>query len=144
MKKTNMQSISRHVTRQLLVQAIYKWQLTGVEYHELIKEFDSHFSGIDDIYFKEVLMNILNKYNALCDTQRKVSNIEPESQEMIVRTILLISTYELEYRKEIPYKVVLNEALELSKEYGSKESYKFVNGVLDKLAQECRPNESTR
>ncbi len=137
-------NLNRHLTRKLLLQAIYQWKLTGLEYQELLQQFEYKFDKIDVGYFKQALADILEFHNILLDEQAKHSNINVVSQEIIVQSILFISVYELKYKKDIPYKVVLNEALELSKEYGSKESYKFVNGLLDKLAQELRADEIKR
>ena len=132
---------NRRLTRKLLLQAVYQWILTKQEYTELLEQFSDRFHGIDDIYFKQVLQDIILSHKNLLDEQQKYSDMNLPLQEIIVQAILFISIYELKYRKEIPYRVVLNEALELSKEYGSEESYKFVNGLLDKVAQELRLNE---
>ncbi|NQY43203.1 MAG: transcription antitermination factor NusB [Legionellales bacterium] len=132
---------NRRLTRKLLLQAVYQWILTQLEYEELLKQFIDRFQGIDVTYFKQVLQEIILSHKDLMSEQEKYSNISLPLQEIIVQAILFISIYELKYRKEIPYRVVLNEALELSKEYGSEESYKFVNGLLDKIAHELRVNE---
>lgn len=125
------------------MQALYQWDLTEqppeqIESH-FINEFDLSSTDIDyfDLLVKEVPLyhqEIDSKF--LPHLDRNLDAIDP-----VEKAILRLAVYELEYRREIPYRAVLNEAVELSKTFGSEHGYKFVNGVLDKLIAELRPGE---
>lgn len=131
----------RKKARRAVMQALYQWHFTqnpvaDIQAYMLLQEGE-----FDREYFKEVfngVMNALPEVDALIGTytSRALEEISP-----IEYAILRESVYELLYRLDIPYRVVINEALNMSKEYGANEAHKFVNGVLDKVAHGARQAE---
>lgn len=135
---------SRNKARQAAVQALYQWQLTEQPPEEIERHFlDDHaLQDVDLEYFQQLLREVPRHLHELDDhllphLDRALEDIDP-----VERAILRISTYEFEFHPEIPYKVVLNEAVELAKIFGAEHGYKFVNAVLDKVAGKLRPHET--
>lgn len=130
----------RRRARSLALQAIYQWQLNANDVSELVAQFQTELNPkkIDAEYFSDLTKgvvqnsNILNEKIAPC-LDRALKELDP-----VELAILLLATYELIFRLDIPYKVVINEALELAKLFGATDSYKYVNAVLDKLAASIR------
>lgn len=140
-KKPNF--LGRKKARRYALQALYSWllsqnELRDIELHTLEEHAEDDF---DREYFHTLLFEI-PKYKANLASafapflSRKLEDLDP-----IELTILDIAAYELIHRPEIPYKVVINEALELAKTFGAIDSHKFVNGVLDKMARQSRQAE---
>jgi N utilization substance protein B len=134
----------RRKSRRFLVQALYQWQMTGDAIDVVEAQFFSQtdlLAQADVVYFRELLRAIFQQIEQL-DSQmepfldRKLTDIDP-----IEQAILRLGTYELAQRLDIPYRVAVNEALELAKIFGSPDSYKYVNGVLDKVARQLRSVE---
>ncbi|MCP4983283.1 MAG: transcription antitermination factor NusB [Gammaproteobacteria bacterium] len=136
----------RKHARDKALQALYQWQLSGEEL-DWIRDHYQQEQGVasgDEEYFLELLYQIPPQADALDDCYRRhVSQFE-NHLDPIETNILRIATYELENHPEIPYKVVLNEAINLARTYGADESHKFVNGVLDPLCAELRKLEVNR
>jgi N utilization substance protein B len=137
---------ARSRTRQFLLQALYQAQLTETEFGGIADSFiaEHNMKRADLVYFREILRGIqleLDELVALISPRldRAYAEIDP-----IEKAILLIGAYELKSRIDIPYKVVINEAVELAKSFGATESYKYVNSVLDALATELRQIETSR
>jgi N utilization substance protein B len=140
MKKNNL---GRHKARRFAVQAIYQWQMSGTSIHEIQAQFLAFKNNatFDTDYFAELINGVVNQCEQLDELltphmSRSIDELDP-----IERAVLRISTYELVNCLQIPYKVVINEALELTKMFGTVDGFKFVNGVLDKLAQQLRAIE---
>ena len=126
----------RHKARRLALQAIYQWSIAHTALSELEQQFmeenDPH--KVDMAYFQELIAGVIHHVNDL-DAQISAVSHRPVAQlDPIELSVLRLATYELTYRLEIPYRVVINEALELNKTFGTEEGYKFVNSVLDKIA----------
>ncbi len=137
-------SSPKSMARRSAVQALYQWQLTGYELSEIERQFvEEHGLGKGELlYFQELLHNVPKALDvvdaALAEfTSRPVEQIDP-----VERAILRISTYELLQHPDIPYRVVVNEGINLAKEFGATQSHKFVNGLLDKIARKYRAVES--
>lgn len=138
-----MSPVARRLARQYALQALYQWQLSqanpaDIETQFLAKQINKR-TDLD--YFKELIHNIPDQSAELDNymtpfLSRPIHEIDP-----IELAILRLSTYELAKRLDIPYRVSINEALELTKKYGSIEGFKFVNGVLDHIARELRTHE---
>ena len=132
----------RRKARRLIMQALYQWLIAKTEPLVIEAEFRQENPGkIDWDYFSEVFPEIpkrvdqLNAHlNPLLD--RAVGALDP-----VERALLYLGTYELAYRIDVPYKVVINEAVDLAKVFGATDGHKYVNGVLDKLAAILRPLE---
>lgn len=135
---------ARRWSRRLALQAMYQWQLGGHNITEIAIQFanDDNISKSDRAYFDELLhaipaqLELLDQQLLPCLEGRKLEELDP-----IELAILRMAAYELTVRLEIPYRVVINEAVELAKNFGAQESFKYINGVLDKLARKLRVNE---
>ena len=131
---------SRHMARRSVVQALYQWELTGQLGSGIEDSFldDWGLKGVDQEYFKQLVRGVL-KYTAELDhileqcLDRELASVDP-----IERAVLRLGTYELRFCPEIPVRVVLDEAIELSHVFGAEEGYRFVNGVLDRCQRLCR------
>ncbi len=133
----------RRNARQYALQAMYQWQLCATSIKELELDFLVHHikQKTDLDYFKELIHNIPKEHTELDNylipfLSRPIAELDP-----IELAILRLGTYELSKRLDIPYRVAINEALELTKRFGSVEGYKFVNGVLDQIARKLRSDE---
>ena len=137
---------ARHNARKHLVQAIYQWQLTAQNSNDIQRQFLDDFLGtrVDLPYFKAILQD-LPQHSATLDalflpfSERVEKDIDP-----IELAILRLATYELLLRLDVPYPVVINEALELTKKFGAEESFRFVNSILDHVAKNTRTAEYAR
>ncbi len=132
MSVAKMKPAERRRARQFAVQAIYQWQLTEATFAQIIDQFtvDQDLSKTDVPYFKELLSGVINRAETLDEKlspylSRKITDVD-----MVDIAILRLAMFELSYRTDVPHKVVLNEAIELAKDFATDESYKFVNGVF--------------
>lgn len=138
------QSISgKRKARKLALQALYQWLMSGSELHEIEAQFRAinNMAKVDDVYFCCLLYGVPEHVNELdaCFApflDRKVLELNP-----IELTALRIGSFELVHRPEVPYKVVIDEAISLTKEFGSQDGFRYVNGVLNNLAQKIRSVE---
>ena len=133
-------SHTRSQSRYYLVQAIYQWQMTGEDIGEIQRHFLSEQTqkGFDVAYFKRLLHGIVNDLNHLDEQLGPCLDRSIESVDPVERAILRLGTYELLNQPEVPYKVAINEAVELAKVFGAEQGHKYINGVLDKLAKVVR------
>jgi N utilization substance protein B len=134
---------ARSLSRKLAMQALYQWQLTGQDAAELRNQYASEegFDDADAEYFRELVDRVTAdagtldaSLGALID--RPVAQLDP-----VERAVLLIGLYELGQRLDVPYRVVINEGVELAKRFGATEGHKFVNAVLDRAARSMRAAE---
>lgn len=140
-----MKPAERRRARQFAVQAVYQWQITQTGVTQIIEQFsvDQDMSKTDVPYFKELLIGVVKNVESLDDKlspylSRKIGDVD-----MVDIAVLRIAMFELTYRTDVPHKVVLNEAIELAKDFATDESYKFVNGVLDKALRSLKLREVT-
>ena len=132
---------ARRRARELVLQGLYERQLAGSADDTIaagLTDSPGH-AHADAEYFRDLWRGVSRDYEALLQTvepkvDRRLKDLAP-----IERALLVIGTWELLHRLDIPYRVVIDEAVELAKSYGGTDGYKFVNGVLDKLAPELRP-----
>jgi N utilization substance protein B len=134
---------SRHKARQAAVQALYQWQLTEQEPGEIEGHFilEHEVAEMDLEYFRNIVREVPMRLHELDDhitphIKREIEEIDP-----VERAILRIGAYELEFHHEVPYKVIINEAVKLAKTFGAEDGYKFINAVLDKVAGDLRNDE---
>ena len=136
-------SRARSRARQLALQALYQWHVTRQDSAEIgaqfVAEQDLRQAEVD--YFHELLKNIALHHKELDALftpllDRPLNEVDP-----VECTILRIGAYELQHRPDIPYRVVINEAVELAKIFGGTDGHKYVNGVIDKTAADLRPTE---
>lgn len=141
-KKPSLTSMRRSA-RSYALQALYQWQMAGQPVNEIDAQFrvDNDMSKTDVQLFSELLRGVATRKTEL-DGQyepfldRALSELDP-----IELTVLRIGAYELIHRLEVPYRVAINESVELAKKFGATESHRYVNGILDKLAQRVRMAE---
>ena len=128
----------RSGSRQLLLQALYQYQLNGDDFDVLFSQSKQteEFSQIDQTHFKYLLQEILKNPDKLDKILSKHSDRPNEQLDPIERAIIWVGLIELLSDQDIPVNVVINEAIELAKIYGAQDSYQFVNGVLDAFLKE--------
>lgn len=135
------QVAKRRKARHYAVQALYQWKMASASLNQIEAEFrtDNDFNKVDGEYFHELLHNIPAQLDELDDaiaptlTDRALHEINP-----VELALLRMAVYELKARIDVPYKVVINEAVSLAKKFGATESHKFINAVLDKVAEQYR------
>jgi transcription antitermination protein NusB len=138
-----MRASPRRRAREFALQGLYQRQLSGNPPAAIRAQLAeaAGFTKADQAYFDEVWAGVTAQYDALIELvapclDRRAAELSP-----IERAILVIGAWELRHRLEIPYRVVINEAVEIAKAYGGTDGHKFVNGVLDKLAATLRADE---
>jgi len=133
----------RSKARQFAIQALYQWILTGHDVAEIDKQFiaEHDMDKTDVHYFQEVLHQVVDHKLSLADLMRDYLSRSFDSVDPVEQAILLLGCYELQYRPDIPYKVVINEAVELGKTFGAEDGHKFINGILDRVAGNTRQDE---
>jgi len=137
---------ARSRARRRATQALYAWQLSGNPMPTVIDEFrheqDMEVADLD--YFEDLLRGV-DRHLAEIDAalvpflDRDVAQVDP-----IERAVLRLATYELRHRPDVPYRVVLNEAIEVAKRFGAEHGHTYINGVLDKAARQWRAPEAGR
>ena len=141
--RSERSSRSRSLARRLAMQALYQWQMTGQSYAELRNQFaaDEGYAEVDAEYFQQLLEPIVENHAELDALlaqwlDRPVAQLDP-----VEHAVLLVGVEELRARLEVPYRVVLNEGVELAKKFGATEGHKFINAVLDRAARSLRATE---
>jgi len=131
---------NRHNARKAAVQALYQWDLTQQSADEITPQFEEihDMQNLDKKYLREVLEKIPQLAEELEADILPYIGREFKSLDPVERAILRLGAYELKLRLDVPTKVVMNEMIEIAKVFGSEHSYKFVNGVMDKLAKHLR------
>jgi len=134
---------ARRAARKLVAQGLYQLQIAGQPWQDIYHQYlaDPESAGADAEFFKELLMQVADSRDALDATLARFSDIEPARLDPIEHGILWMALYELEHRRDVPFRVAISEAVELAKRFGATDGYKFVNGVLDRAAIELRPGE---
>jgi N utilization substance protein B len=133
----------RRRARELALQGIYQWRLTGGEIEAIEKQIrDEKGSGrYDAEFFSKLLCGVLAHQADLASALAPHLDRELAELSPVEFAVLMLGAYELSYQPETPYRVVINEAVELAKTFGGTDGHKFVNGVLDKLAMHVRAIE---
>ena len=140
---TGIDPAARSRSRRRALQAVYAWQLSGSGMAAVIEQFrhEQDMQVADLAYFEDLLRGV-EKHCAELDAgllphlDREVAEVDP-----IERAALRLGAYELKFRPDVPYRVVLNEAVEATKRFGAEHGHTYVNGVLDKLAADWRAVE---
>lgn len=133
---------SKQRSRERVIQALYQYLVSGGEVLQIEQQFLNQKQGkISKAFFSNLLINILKNRSLLDDIITPAISRETEQLGLIEHAILYLGTYELKFSPEVPYKVVINESLELAKLYGAEGAYKLINASLDKLARTLRQIE---
>lgn len=127
---------ARSAARRHVVQALYQWQLTGQPWQDIYGQFagDEDFAALDADYFKAALMQVAGERAALDRDLALYSDVALLQVDPVERAILYLGLWELLHRPDVPYRVVLNESVELAKRFGATDGHKFVNAVLDRAS----------
>jgi transcription antitermination protein NusB len=130
----------RRKARQLAIQALYQWIISRDSLAVIEQQFleDANPKKIDLEYFSEIIKGVVENEKVINENLSKVLDRDLTALNPVESAVLKAATYELLFRLEIPYKVIINEALEVTKIYGSQDGFKYVNAVLDQLAKLVR------
>jgi N utilization substance protein B len=134
---------ARSIARKLAMQALYQWQLTQQSAAEIQQQFleSEDSAGVDRQHFEELVGECIAQHEQIEAAltpfiDRPLAQLDP-----VETAILMIGVYELQQRVDIPYRVVINEAVDLCKRFGATDAHKYVNAVLDRAARELRAAE---
>lgn len=137
---------ARSLARRLALQALYQIQVNPLPWQDIHRQFaaDPDAQRVDMEYFRELIESIAPHRDTLDLKLALLCEIPPPQLDPIEHAILWLGLHELQSRTELPYRVALAEAVQLSKQFGATDGHKFVNAVLDRAAQESRPQEYGR
>ena len=141
-----MRISARRRSRELAMQGIYQWIYTGASPGTVLKNLSEleHYESADADFLKSQLKGTIGEFEGLREHLQPFADRKWDEVSPVERAILLIGAWELVHNPEIPYRVTINEAIELGKRFGGTDGHKYVNGVLDKLAAAVRPDEVAR
>lgn len=127
---------ARRRARECAVQALYSWALSGntAEQVELAFVLDQDLEGVDKPYFRKLFRQTVENIETVDFVISPYIDRAFDELDPIEKAILRLAVYELRFESDVPYKVVINEAIEVAKVFGADESHKYINGVLDKIA----------
>ena len=136
---------ARSRARRRALQALYAWQMSGSHMNAVIDQFrhEQDMEVADLEYFEDLLHGVESHVGVLDECLRPHIDREVEQVDPIERAVLRLAAYELKYRPDVPYRVVINEAIEVTKRFGADHGHSYVNGVLDKLAGQLRAVEKS-
>lgn len=134
---------ARSIARKLAMQALYQWQLTQHTAGDLKKQFleSEESAGVDREYFEEVIVECIALNEELSAALKPFIDRPLDQLDPVESAILMIGMYELQHRLDVPYRVVINEAVDLCKRFGATDAHKYINAVLDRAARELRTAE---
>jgi transcription antitermination protein NusB len=134
---------ARRRARRFALQALYQWQFNPATSNEIIAQFltQPEMVSVDQTFFQELVKNIIAQNQELDQMMEPFLKKSLSTPQAIERAILRIGTYELKYCLETPYRVIVNEAIELTKAFGATSSYRYINGLLHELAKQYRSQE---
>ena len=136
----------RSRARHYAVQALYQWQMTGQDVADIDRQFlaEQDAGTFEVPYFKELVHGVPANLHALDEQLSPLLDRTLSSVDPVERAILRLGAYELMRHPEVPFRVAIDEAVELAKIFGAEQGHKYVNGVLDKMAKKVRPLEVGR
>ena len=136
-------SRARSKARNCAVQSLYEWQISGNNVEEIFKQFlvERNTTKFDTEYFKELLFGVVENLAQLDEQVQPYLDRPMEEVDPVERAVLRLGAFELIHKPEVPYRVAINEAVEAAKLFGADQGHKYVNGVLDRVAQQAREIE---
>ena len=142
-RRDGIDPVLRSRARRRALQAIYAWQISGGNAESLLAQFahEQAHEIADLAYFEGLLRGVLDNRRDLDEALAPFVDRAVEEVDAIERAVLRVAAYELRYRQDVPYRVVINEAIETAKRFGSEHGHTYVNGVLDRAAAEWRAVE---
>jgi N utilization substance protein B len=134
---------ARHLARKLALQALYRWQLNDCPWQDLVAEFatDADMARADTGYFQALIEGVCAQHVQFDAALAPMLDRKPAQLDPVEHALLLIGSYELQHRPDVPFRVVISEAVGLARRFGATDGHKFVNGVLDRAARLWRPAE---
>lgn len=135
----------RRRARRRALQAIYQWQMTGQEATDILRQFleIQDMSGVDVEHFEKILLGVAQNSASLDEELQIFLDRSVEQLDVMERVALRIGAYELLYCPELPFRVVLDECVDLAHRFGSEQGHAYVNAVLDKAVKKWRADEAT-
>jgi N utilization substance protein B len=136
-------SQARSRARRAAMQALYQWQIAKHNIRDIESQFmaEQDMTQVDGDYFGTLLHGVPKQLDVIDAELAQVVDREVQQVDPIELALLRIGVYEFMFQLDVPYKVVINEAVELAKKYGAEDGHKYINGVLDKLARKLRAVE---
>jgi N utilization substance protein B len=133
----------RSIARKLAMQALYQWQLTQQSAAQIKQQFleSEDSAGVDREHFEELVGGCIAGHETLAAMLQPFLDRPLDQLDPVETAILLIGMFELQQRVDIPYRVVINEAVDLCKRFGATDAHKYINAVLDRAAREIRSAE---
>ena len=130
----------------MIVQSLYQMQIAGHSESELLSQFRDRpdYERVDQKYFDEVLSAICRNTKKLEESIDKFADRPLSQLDPVERGILLLGFYELQEKPDVPFKVVINESVNLARRFGAVDSHKYVNALLDRAVKELRPDKASR
>ena len=142
-KRSGRGTRGRSIARKLAMQALYQWQLNASDAKDIVKQYreSDEAAGVDGEYFDALIVGCVDASEQLTGTiagliDRPIAQLDP-----VERAILMIGVFELQQRLDVPYRVVINEGVDLCKRFGATDAHKYVNAVLDRAAKLLRTAE---
>ena len=146
MSQPNILAAQRRKARHFGLQALYQWTLSDASLVDIDAEFriDNDFRHTDGEYFQALLRGVMEDVESLEALFSPLLDRALDDLDPIERNLLRMGTFELKERIDVPYKVVINEAVSLAKKFGATESHRYINGILDKVASQQRTVERAK
>ena len=142
-RRDGIDPVARSRARRRALQAIYKWQMSGGTAQQVIAQFaHEQAREVADLeYFEDLVRGVIRHHADLDAALAEFIDRDMAQVDQIERAALRIAAYELRHRPDVPFRVVINEAIDSTKRFGSEHGHTYVNGVLDRAATEWRPDE---
>lgn len=136
-------SRARSLARKLAMQALYQWQLTQQGADEIKQQYleSEDSAGVDEDHFVELVTQVIARHDAITTALKSFVDRPLEQLDPVEAAILMVGIHELQQRLDIPYRVVINEGVDLCKRFGATDAHKYINAVLDRAARELRAAE---
>jgi N utilization substance protein B len=133
----------RRRAREFALQGLYQWQLTGADAAEVARNLAEleGYAGADEAFLKAELAGVIGRADELRALLAPLADRKWEEVSPVEKAVLLMGAWELSSLPDLPYRVAINEAIELAKRYGGTDGHRYVNGILDRVAQAARPEE---
>lgn len=133
----------RRRAREFALQGLYQWQLSGADAAQIVRDLAEleGYAAADSAFLAAELAGVIGAAETLQARLEPLADRKWAEVSPVEKAILLIGAWELSHVPEIPYRVAINEAIELAKRYGGTDGHKYVNGILDKVAAAARPEE---
>jgi len=132
---------ARSRARELIVQSLYQKQITGHDVVELLRQFHDRpdYKRVDKKYYDQALREICENRESIEESIDELADRPITQLDPVERGILLLGFYELQSKPDVPYKVVINESVNLAKRFGAVDGHKYINALLDRAAEKLRP-----